>query len=248
MPTHAGLRDPSISLSGYRLYWYPGTCARIALVALEEIGEAYEAVLVDKLGGSDPDYLRVNPKGKVPALVLGSRTITENPAIQTFLSRRHPAAHLLPRGDLDIEIAALETLSWFAAGVHPAITRLRFPRFFSDQPEAHDSIRALARAQLEECFAIVETRLQDRQWLFGEWSLADVHLLWLWFRATGSGMEGAQFSRCIDHAARCEARPSVAAVLRREEEEYRRLGEAGRVPAGIPNYQVGRSRNFAHSA
>ncbi len=235
-------------MSEYRLYWYPGTCARIPLVALEEIGERYESVLVDKLGGPNPDYLRVNPKGKVPALVLGSRTITENPAIQTFLSRRHPDARLLPTGDPDVEIAVLETLSWFAAGVHPSITRLRFPRFFSDQPEAHESIRGQARAQLEECFAIVEARLRDAQWLFGEWSLADVHLLWLWFRATGSGMEGAPFSRCIEHAARCEARPSVAAVLRREEEEYRRLGEAGRVPAGIPAYQVGRSPTFPRSA
>ncbi|MDQ6853679.1 MAG: glutathione S-transferase family protein [Actinomycetota bacterium] len=232
-------------MAEYRLYWYPGTCARIPYVALEEIGDPYEAILVDKLGGPAPDYLAINPKGKVPALVLGSRTITENPAIQTFLARRHPEAGLLPSGDPVIEIEALETISWFAAGVHPYVTRLRFPRFFTDRIDAHESIRALAGVQLEESFAIIEARLEGRQWLFGEWSLADVHLLWLWFRATGSGMDGTPFSRCIEHAARCEARPSVATVLQREEDEYRRLREAGRVPAGTPDYQAGRSRVFA---
>lgn len=220
----------------------------MALVALEEIGEPYEAVLVDKLGGPDPAYLKLNAKGKVPLLTIGERTISENPAIQTFLSRRHPEAHLLPMGDPDTEIEVLETLSWFTAGIHPHITRLRFPRFFSDQPEAYDSIRAGARRQLEECFAIVEGRLSDHQWLFGDWSLADVHLLWLWFRATGSGMDGGPFRNCIAHAARCEARTSVAATLQREEDEYRRLSEAGRVPPGIPSYQVGRSPSFVSAS
>ncbi len=231
-------------MAQYRLYWYPGTCARVPYVALEEIGEPYEAVLVDKLGGPDPAYAAINPKGKVPALVLGSRTITENPAIQTFLARRHPEAALLPAGELGVEIEVLETISWFAAGVHPYVTRLRFPRFFTDRTDAYESIRAVARAQLEEAFAIIEARLQGRGWLFGEWSLADVHLLWLWFRATGSGMDGTAFPRCIEHAVRCEARPSVAAVLEREEDEYLRLREAGRVPANVPDFQVGHARVF----
>lgn len=234
--------------SEYQLFWYPGTCARVALVALEEIGAPYAAILVDKLGGPDPGYLKLNPKGKVPTLVLGSRAITENPAIQTFLSRRHPEARLLPMGDPDTEIEVLETLSWFTAGVHPHITRLRFPRFFTDQPEAFDSIRVGARRQLEECFAILEARLAGREWLFDEWSLVDVHLLWLWFRASGSGMDGNPFPNCIAHAARCEARPTVASILQREEDEYLRLLDAGRVPAGIPPYQVGRSPSFAPAA
>ena len=228
----------------YRLYWYPGTCARVAYVALEEIGQPYEAVLVDKLGAPSSEFLALNPKGKVPVLALGSRTITENPAIQTFLARRHPDAGLLPAGDPIVEIEVLETISWFAAGVHPYVTRLRFPRFFTDQTDAHESIRAVARAQLEEAFAIIEARLEGRDWLFGEWSLADVHLLWLWFRATGSGMNGMAFPGCIAHASRCEARPSVATVLRREEQEFARLRQAGRVPAGVPNFQAGRSRVF----
>jgi glutathione S-transferase len=231
-------------MSEYRLYWYPGTCARVAYVALEEIGRPYEVILVDKLAGLLGDYLAINPKGKVPALVYEGHTITENPAIQTFLARRHPEAGLLPTGDPMIEIEALETVSWFAAGVHPYVTRLRFPRFFTDHADAHDSIRDVARHQLEESFEILEDRLKDRDWLFGEWTLVDVHMLWLWFRATGSGMDGNPFPRCIDHAARCEARPSVATVLRHEEDEFQRLRDAGHVPDGVPEFQAGHAPRF----
>jgi glutathione S-transferase len=228
----------------YRLYWIPGTCARVIYVALEEIGAPYEVVLIKRQKGSPAEYLEVNPKGKVPALEVGPLVVTENPAIQTFLSRRHPEAGLLPtEGQPGIE--ALETVSWFAAGIHRYITPLRFPRMFCDLEEAWPSVRATARAELERAFAIVEQRLVGRDWILNDWSLADVHLLWLWFRATGSGMDGSQFPRCIAHAARCEARPSVAFVLDREEEEFARLREAGHMPAGVPDFQVGRAPRYA---
>jgi glutathione S-transferase len=223
-----------------RLYWIPGTCARVIYVALVEVGAPYEVVLVERLKGSTAEYLEVNPKGKVPALQVGSLVITENPAIQTFLSRRHPEAGLLPtEGQPGIE--ALETVSWFAAGIHRFITPMRFPRMFCDLEQAWPSIRATARGELERAFAIVEQRLTARDWILNDWSLADVHLLWLWFRATGSGMDGSQFPRCIAHAARCEARPSVAFVLDREEEEFARLREAGLAPTHVPDFQVGRA-------
>jgi glutathione S-transferase len=228
----------------YRLYWYPGTCARVTYVALQEIGEPFEAVVVNRSQAPSAEYLEVNPKGKVPALQVGSRVITENPAIQTFLSRRHPDARLLPTEGL-MGIEALETISWFAAGIHRYITPLRFPRLFCDVEDAWPSVRATARAELERSFAIIEERLVGREWILNDWSLADVHLLWLWFRATGSGMDGSPFDRCISHAARCEARPSVAFVLDREEEEFARLRAAGLVRSDVPDFQAGRAPRYA---
>src|SRR5436190_1393806 len=79
-------------------YWHPGTCSRIPLVALEEIGVPFELHLVHK---SNPEanarYIRdVNPKGKVPALVVDGRVITENPAIHIYLHGKFPEAGLLP--------------------------------------------------------------------------------------------------------------------------------------------------------
>lgn len=225
-------------MSGYELYWFPGTCARVPFVALEEIGEPFEVKLVNIVGERPPELLAVNPKAKVPVLVTPERVVTENPAIATYLNGRHPGAGLLPTGDPDTELTALETMSWLAAGVHPHVTRLRFPRFFSDMPEAYDGIRNNARGQLEQAFAVLEGRLEDRDWLFGDWSIIDVHVLWLWFRATGSGMDGTPFPRCAALAARCEERPSVARVLEREVAEFERLDSEGAVPP-MPDFQVG---------
>ena len=234
------------------LFWSPGTCARVSLVALEEIGEPYEAVIVDRRGGktalddqhphiSQTAYLEINPKGKVPSLQVGSTVVTENPAIQTYLTRRYPSVRLLPQGSLELETEVLATISWFAAGVHPNITRFRFPRMFTDDGSAQSAIRARARTLLEEAFALIERRLNEREWLFGDWSLPDVYLLWLWFRATGSGMAADPFPNCAAHALRCEARPSVATVLTLEENAYQWLDHAGRIPKDFPPYAAGRA-------
>jgi glutathione S-transferase len=148
---------------------------------------------------------------------------------------------LLPSGDPKIEIDALSTMSWFAAGVHPPVTRQRFPMFFSDQPEGFDGIREIARKQLREAFGILEGRLSGREWLYRYWSIVDAYMLWLWFRATGSDMDGSPFPRCADHAQRCEQRPSVARALDREEQEFERLRAEGAIPSWVLAYQAGRA-------
>jgi glutathione S-transferase len=76
----------------FRLYYAPGTCALATHIALEEAGAPYEAVLVDFRSQSQrsPEYLRVNPKGRVPALVTESGTLTETPALLYFVAPRSP--------------------------------------------------------------------------------------------------------------------------------------------------------------
>jgi glutathione S-transferase len=229
----------------YRLYWYPGTCARVPFVALEEIGAPFEAILENRMA-ERPEYLLINPKGSVPTLMIGDEPLTENLAIQTYLARRHPEAKLLPLGDPDTETRVLEMQSWFASSLHPLVRQLRFPRWYSDDPAAHESLRAKAALQLERGFTTLDSRLADREWLFDNWSLVDVHLLWLWFRATGSGLDGSQFPRLADHAVRCEAWASVARVLEREETELAALQEAGKVPEWVLAYQAGHSPVSMH--
>jgi glutathione S-transferase len=220
------------------LYWFPGSCARVTLVALEEIGAPFRLTVPKR---PSPDYDAVNPKGKVPALVADGRVITENPAIQIFLARSFPDARLLPE-EPEAALDALSTMCWFSSGIHPAITRLRFPFSASPPPESHDAVREVARGLLEDAFAILERRLADREWLYGEWTIVDAYMLWCWFRAVGSGLDGSQFPRCADHGARCEQRPSVARALDREEAELARLLDAGAIPErlrAVPN-QAGR--------
>jgi len=225
------------------LYWSPGSCARVPFVALEEAGASFELHVLNRYLGEHQTaaYRALNPKEKVPTVVLDGWVITENPVIQTVLARAFPAAGLLPTGDERLVTDALSTMAWFASGLQPAVGRQRFPAVFSDDQASLERIRIFARRELQKGFAILEERLADRQWLFGDWSIVDAYMLWLWFRAVGSGMDAAPFPRCADHGRRTEARPSVSRVLDREETELARLQEAGTVPDNVPPYQVGRT-------
>ncbi len=224
------------------LYWSPGSCARVPFVALEEAGAPYTLHVLNRYVGEHqtPEYRAINPKEKVPAIVIDGRVVTENPVIQLVLARAFPQAGLLPTGDAAL-IEAQSIMAWFASGIQPAVGRARFPGAFADDLASHDHIRAAARRELEKAFGLLELRLDDQEWLLGKWSIVDAYMLWLWFRAVGSGMDSAPFPRCADRARRTEARPSVSTVLDREEVEFARFTEQRTVPASIPPYQVGRT-------
>jgi glutathione S-transferase len=228
-------------MSAIELLWFPGTCSRVTLIALEEIGEPFTTCLSPLARSTDPEFLSINPKGKVPVLVIDGRRLTETPAIMTDLAVRYPAARLLPSGDPLVAIDALATMSWIAGGIHPALTRLRFPLRFCDLPGSADRTRALAADALRACFEVVEQRLVGREWLYGEWSIVDAYLLWAWFRAVGSGMDGRGLAGCADHAVRCELRPSVTRALDREESTYAEMLASGALTSELPPHQVGRA-------
>ena len=102
------------------LFYSPGACSLAVHAALEHAGAAYEAVNVDlrqKLQLA-PEYLRLNPQGRVPTLVVEGRPLTETVAIADFLDRRFPEAGLLPHGDFDraLALAAIQRLS---SDIHP---------------------------------------------------------------------------------------------------------------------------------
>lgn len=226
------------------LYWSPGSCARVPFIALEHAGASFALHVLNRYVGDHQtaEYRAINPKEKVPSIVLDGQAITENPVIQAVLARTLPEARLLPTGDERVRTEAMSMMAWFASGVQPAVGRQRFPGVFSDGDQASlERIRLMARKELEKAFAILEARLGDRDWLFGDWSIVDAYMLWLWFRAVGSGMDPAPFPRCADHTRRNEARPAVARVLDREEAEFARFQNAGTVPASIPPFQVGRT-------
>src|SRR5260370_10757452 len=85
----------------FRLYYAPGTCALATHIALEEDGAPHEAVPVDfgSQAQRSPEYLAINPKGRVPALVTESGTLTETPALLLFVAQRFPKAKLAPISD-----------------------------------------------------------------------------------------------------------------------------------------------------
>lgn len=204
-----------------QLHYAPGACSRASLIALEETGAPFDAVLVKFMKGDhrSPEYLRLNPKGKVPLLVADGRPLTENVAILTYLARAFPQKRLLPfTGEPFADAEVVSLLAWCSSGFHPLVNRFRMPQMSCDLPESFARIRALAGAGLAQNFAVAEERLAGRDWYLGEFSLVDAYLYWCWFRATGSGFDAAPFPRMAAHERRMLARPAVARALAREAE------------------------------
>src|SRR3954451_13541464 len=115
-------------MSGLKFYYAPGACSLASHIALEETGAAYEPVHVALAKGEQrtPEYLRINPKGRVPALVEGDWVLTENPAILRYLARRFPDPELWPNEARE-EARCAEWLAWLAPTLHLTHTPVRPP-------------------------------------------------------------------------------------------------------------------------
>jgi glutathione S-transferase len=89
------------------LVWFPGSCSRVTLIALEEIGAQSTATVVPFGWRESLAYRALNPKGKVPTLMIDGVRFTETLAIVMHLARLHPEGRLLPTGDPLVEIDVL---------------------------------------------------------------------------------------------------------------------------------------------
>jgi glutathione S-transferase len=225
------------------LWWAPGSCARATLVALEEIGEPFAAHLAGRNRATDLEFIAMNPKGKVPLLSIDGMLLTETLAILSYLARRYPDVKLLPADDPDA-LDALMTMSWIATGIQPMLAQLIFPGHFCP-PGGEERIRAIAAATVRESFEIAERRLIGREWLYADWTMVDAYLSWAWFRAVGGGMDTTGLSSCAAHTVRCEARPSVARALDREEAIYAELRATGVISPAATPAQVSRISSVA---
>src|SRR5688572_32856970 len=105
-----------------KLFWAPGTCALASHIALEEAGAQVETVKLDFTKGDQrkPEYLKINPKGRVPALVTDRGILTETPAMLVYVAQSFPKAGLAPIDDpfLFAEIQSFN--SWLCSHLHVA--------------------------------------------------------------------------------------------------------------------------------
>ncbi|WP_114955048.1 glutathione S-transferase family protein [Sphingosinicella terrae] len=214
-----------------KLFFAPGACSRVSLIALEELGVDYETHLVAFMKGEhrSPDYLAMNPAGKVPLLVADGRPVAQNAAILTFLARAFPEAGLLPFGGNPFEEARiLSQLVWCASDLHPIVTRIRLPFFFCDLPGGPEQVRAKAEEAMRAQLAPAEALLGRQPWLLGEnFSAVDAYFYWVWFRITGAGFDSAAYPNIGAHYRRMESRTSVQRVIAREAEAEAELDSRG---------------------
>lgn len=204
-----------------RLFYAPGTCALASHIALEEAGAEYELVRLDfrEAEQRQPGYLKVNPKGRVPALAADRGVLTENPAILAFIAQTHPQARLAPLDD-PFAFAQLQAFNMFlAATVHPAFAHRFRPERYADGEAAHAAMRAKVPEALSQHFSLIEEKLADgRAWVHGDgYTVSDGYLVvftrWL---EKGFPEVAARFPRTVEHRVRVAQRPAVQRALARE--------------------------------
>ncbi|WP_407176451.1 glutathione S-transferase family protein [Bradyrhizobium sp. STM 3562] len=203
----------------YKLYYAPGTCALASHIALEEVGAAYTAVRIDfKINQQNsPEYLAINPKGRVPALVTDRGVLTETPAILAYIAQSFPQAKLAPSDD-PFALAQVQAItSYFCSTVHVAHAhRMRGYRWATEETSFADMKRMVPKS-VGAAFALVERAMLRGPWVMGEsYTICDPYLFTLAQWLEGDGIELSTLPNVIAHRQRMMERPAVRKAVEEE--------------------------------
>jgi glutathione S-transferase len=154
------------------LFYAPGACSMAAHIALEESGEKYQPRRMDLAKGEQktPDYMKIHPMGRVPALKLDDGSpLTENTAILPFLGKRFG---LWPADPVK-EAQALSVIGFFASSVHPAHAHIGRPERYAEDKSAHPGIQAMGKKTFHDYLKQIDRMYAGREWLSDEYSVLD---------------------------------------------------------------------------
>lgn len=219
-----------------KLFVAPNSCARVPTIALEEIGVPFDTQLVRTLAGEQntPEFLAVNPKGKVPTLMIDGHPLTENVAILTWLNDTYPEANLMPKTTDSFEkILQISDLSFFSATVHPNVTRISMPmKLMADKELAIKTVRPFAMKDMHKIMKMIEARLENGPWWYGDtWSAVDGYLYWVCSRVMSGGFPLNEYANLSRHFDMSNERPAVQRAMAREAVNIEILKSEGLIKA-----------------
>ena len=207
-----------------KLFLAANTCALASHIALEEAGATHEIVRVDFRANEQrkPEYLAINPKGRVPALATGRGILTETPAILAFIAQSFPAARLAPLDD-PYEFARVQAFnSYLCSTVHVAHAhRMRGLRW-ADEPEAHLAMQRKVPQAVGDCFALIEREMFEGPWVMGnDYTVCDGYLFTLSQWLVGDGVDINRTPKIAEHFKRVGERPAVRKAVADETRELK---------------------------
>ena len=202
-----------------KLYYSPGACSLAPHIVLEELGIAFEPVLVSLAEGDHKraEYLRVNPRGQVPALNVDGKVLTETVAILTYLGGGYAERGLWPKETWK-QAEALSMMSWLASTVQSSVAGILRATRYSTDPAAKASINATARENLLKHYAEIDKLLVGRSFAMGgQFGVCDAYLLvfYRWGNRLGIDMK-TLYPVWTKHAMRVFSRPTVKRVFEAE--------------------------------
>lgn len=203
------------------LYYAPTACSIAPHIALEEIGVPFEARRIDLAAGEQTSeaFLRVNPLGRVPAMIIDGAAVTELPALLTYIANLKPDAGLIPSAGTLAFARCFEWLGFLSSSVHVAYAQFRRPgRFVREGFACLDALVEEGRINTIGLYQQVEQRLGSG-WAAGdEYSIADMYLFpfytWAWRLDLDMKADFPKWTALFD---RVRQRPAVQRALEREE-------------------------------
>jgi glutathione S-transferase len=199
------------------LYYAPHTCATVAYINLTEAGADFEVKNINTRANQQnaPEFLALNPKHKVPVLLVDGEPLTENVAIALWISRQFPQAKILG-ADAHEEVKGVSLMAWCASGIHPRLTPNMRPQNYCDLPGSEESVKRVANRLLFEDFALADRLLAGREWFLSKFAAPDAHFFWCFRRAMTFNLDVSGFGNCTAHLERMMKRPSVQKVVAHE--------------------------------
>ena len=199
-----------------KLYYSPGSCALASHIALQETGAAYTTERIDFKSNrqNSPEYLAVNPKGRVPAMVTDRGILTETPAMLAFIAQSFPQANLAPLDDPYTFAQVQAFNSYLCSTVHVAHAHKgRGYRWASEESSFADMKRKVPET-VGASFALIEHGMLKGPWVMGEaYTICDPYLFTLATWLEGDNVDLATLPKVMDHRKRMSDRPAVQKVL-----------------------------------
>lgn len=159
------------------LFYTPGSCSLACAIGLHWLGEPYRLCRVDKDVRRTPAYLRINPRGQVPALRVDGRILVETDAILAHIADRKPEAGLLPMGGTWERDVANQWLAYLGSGFHPPFWPYFTPQRYAKDVTLHAAVREAAVEAIGRELGFVDAHLAGRDFIQGDrYSVLDAYL------------------------------------------------------------------------
>ena len=206
-------------MKNLELYYAPIACSLVPYIALKEAGAQFEIrpINLGKKEQMSEEYLKINPKHRVPVLVIDGEPLTENVAILLWIDANFPDANLLPKQAMQ-RAQAVSFLAWCASSIHPALTPNALPQRFCNLPNTADNVKECAQKLLNEYFTIAENWLREKDWFFDSFSCADIYFFWCFRRAKQFDIDLNNFINFQSHFENMLTREYTQELIRFEQD------------------------------
>jgi glutathione S-transferase len=162
-----------------KLYYAPGACSLASHLAIEDVGLPYETVRINTAQGEQrsPAYLAINPRGRVPTVIVDGEVLTENVGILTYFGGGYPKANIWPK-DTWHQAKAVSTMAWLSNTVHTTFAQMFRPERYLDDDASREALKTKARKTYWDQLSEIDRLLAGRKWAVGtSYSVVDGYLL-----------------------------------------------------------------------